>query len=173
MFDKLLKMSGVLDKPGFWIWHGCICKGDAEFQIYLIMAPYAPIMQNMPQYAWTWMNISENAWIKCFYCSRVLNIPRYSYSITINVTNIIILSILSARFVQWGALLPFCFFNSSWNIRIKKAGKFLINFSFWLQNVRAFKVFKLTARCIFKCETTKLKLAKNIKKGFLSNKFFV
>ena len=136
-------------------------------------AEYASICLNGPQYAWTWMNISENAWIKCFYCSRVLNIPRYSYSITINLTNIMILSILSARFVQWGALLPFCFFNSSWNIKIKKAGKFLINFSFWLQNVRAFKVFKLTARCIFKCETTKLKLAKNIKKGFLSKKFFV
>ena len=25
MFDRLLKMSWVLNVPGFWIWHGCIC----------------------------------------------------------------------------------------------------------------------------------------------------
>ena len=34
-------------------------------------------------------------------------------------------------------------------------------------------VFKWTAGCIFKCETTKMKLAKHIKNGFLSKNFFV
>ena len=29
---------------GFWIWHSCICKGYAEFQICVIMSPYTPIM---------------------------------------------------------------------------------------------------------------------------------
>ena len=44
MFDKILKVSLVLNKPGFWIWHICICKGYLEFRIFLIMAPYASIM---------------------------------------------------------------------------------------------------------------------------------
>ena len=39
MFDRLLKMPWVLNKLGFWIWHGCICKGYAEFRICLIIAP--------------------------------------------------------------------------------------------------------------------------------------
>ena len=29
IFDRLLKMPPVLNKPGFWIWHSCICKGYA------------------------------------------------------------------------------------------------------------------------------------------------
>ena len=33
MFDRLLKMPRVLNKPRFWIWHGCICKGYAGFRI--------------------------------------------------------------------------------------------------------------------------------------------
>ena len=41
MFDKLLKIPRVLNKPGFWMWHGCICKSYAEFQVCLIMTPYA------------------------------------------------------------------------------------------------------------------------------------
>ena len=28
-FDRLLKVHQVLNKPGFWIWHGYICKGYA------------------------------------------------------------------------------------------------------------------------------------------------
>ena len=40
MFDRLLKMTQVLNKPGFWIWHGGICRGYAELRIYLIMALY-------------------------------------------------------------------------------------------------------------------------------------
>ena len=31
MLDRLLKMPPILNKPGFWIWHGCVCKGYAEF----------------------------------------------------------------------------------------------------------------------------------------------
>ena len=44
IFDRLLKMPQALNKPGFSIWHGCICKGYADFQICLILAPYASIM---------------------------------------------------------------------------------------------------------------------------------
>ena len=29
IFYRVLKMPQVLDNPGFWIWHGCICKGYA------------------------------------------------------------------------------------------------------------------------------------------------
>ena len=70
MFDWLLRMPQVLNKPGFWIRHGCKCKGYTEFQICLTMAPYASIMPqcasvwlNLPQYAWTWLNIVEFLWI--------------------------------------------------------------------------------------------------------------
>ena len=69
MHDHLIWLtdfwSPVLNKPGFWIWHGCICKNYIEFRICLIMAPYASIMSeyasiclNVPQYAWTWLNIA-------------------------------------------------------------------------------------------------------------------
>lgn len=40
-------------------------------------------------------------------------------------------------------------------------------------DVRAVEKFKGTARCIFKCETTQMKLAKNIRKGFVSKNVFV
>ena len=70
MFGRLLKMPSVLNKPEFWIWHGCICKGYGEFWICLIMAPYpsitleyASIYLNVPQYAWTWLNIPECLWM--------------------------------------------------------------------------------------------------------------
>ena len=70
MFDLLLKMPPVLNKPGFSRWHGCICKGYAEFQICQIMAPFTSIMLeyasvcfNAPHYAWIWLNISEYPWI--------------------------------------------------------------------------------------------------------------
>ena len=70
MFDRLLKMPRVLNKPGFRIWHGCICKGYAEFQICLIMAPDAPIMPkhdsiclNVPHYARARLNIAEYPWL--------------------------------------------------------------------------------------------------------------
>ena len=54
MFDRLLKMPRVLNKAEFWIWHGCIWKGYAEFQLCLIMAPYASIM---PEYLSICLNI--------------------------------------------------------------------------------------------------------------------
>ena len=70
MIGRLLKIPPVLNKPGFWVWHGCICKGYAEFQIFLIMAPYASITPeyawiclNFPQYTWTWLNIPECPWM--------------------------------------------------------------------------------------------------------------
>ena len=70
IIDRLLKMPLVLNKPGFWIWHGRICKGYTEFRMCLIMAPYALITPeyasvclNVPQYAWTWLNIAKCPWI--------------------------------------------------------------------------------------------------------------
>ena len=50
MFDNLLKMPRLLNKPGFWIWYGCICKGYAVLRICLIMAPR---LNN----AWIWLNM--------------------------------------------------------------------------------------------------------------------
>ena len=124
MFDRLLKMPAVLNKPGFWIWYGCICKGYLEFRLCLIMVPYASIMPeyasikhnalSKPAHGWILLNVPEYTW-KCLdkfsYYDRVLNGPRYSYnSLIIIVTNIIILKFLYARFVHPGALLPFYLF---------------------------------------------------------------
>ena len=44
MFERLLKIFWVLNKPGFWMWQRCAFKGYAEFRICMIMAPYASIM---------------------------------------------------------------------------------------------------------------------------------
>ena len=70
MFDRILKMPRVLNKPQFWIWHACTYKGYAQFRICLIMAPYASVIPkhasiclNVPQYVWTWMNTAECPWI--------------------------------------------------------------------------------------------------------------
>ena len=67
MFDRLLMIPPVLQKPGFWIWRSCIYKGYAESQ-YIWYAPYTSIMTeyastylNVPQYTWTWLNIAECA----------------------------------------------------------------------------------------------------------------
>ena len=107
------------NKPGFWIWHGCICKGYAEFRICLIMAPcisimpeYALMFLNIPEYDWILMslNMSEHSWLNCSDYARVLNMPRYSYNNIITVTNVIILEFLSTRFVHPGSLLPFYLF---------------------------------------------------------------
>ena len=93
VFDRFLKMSPVLNKPGFRIWHGCICKGYAELRICLIVTPYASIMPeyasiclNAPRYAWTLLNVlnmSENAWINC------LTMPGFSI-----YRNIVIITLL-------------------------------------------------------------------------------
>ena len=70
MLNRILKMPQVLKNQGFWIWHVCMYKGYVEFRLFLIMAPYGSIMPryasiclNVPQYAWTWLNIVECLWI--------------------------------------------------------------------------------------------------------------
>ena len=44
MFDKLLKMAGLLNMLGSWIWYGCICKGYREFWICQNMVQHSTIM---------------------------------------------------------------------------------------------------------------------------------
>ena len=95
MFDRLLKMNWVLNKPGFWIWHDCICKGYPEFRICLIMASYASIMPeyvwiclnplNMPGHGYFWMslNMPECLWICLMNCSTV---PEFSICHDIVIT---------------------------------------------------------------------------------------
>ena len=87
MFDRLLKMALVVNKLGLWIWHSCICNGYLEFQIFLILAPYASVMPeyaslflNMAEYCWMSLNIPENAWINLSDYARVLNMAWYSYN---------------------------------------------------------------------------------------------
>ena len=48
-----------------------------------------------------------------------------------------------------------------------------LTFLFDCNVVRALEVFKGIVGCIFKCETTKIKLAISIKNGFLSKSCFV
>ena len=59
-FDRVLKMPTVLNKPEFWIWHGCIRKGYTVFRIGLITALYASII---PEYALMSLNMPEHGWI--------------------------------------------------------------------------------------------------------------
>ena len=69
----------------------------------------------------------------------VFNIQHYSYNnIIIVVTNVIILELLSARFVHPGYLQLniLSFFNTSYNIGVTKL---LINFFFWLQWRKSFR----------------------------------
>ena len=117
--------------------------------ICLHMLIYPSICLNMAEYCWISLNIPENAWINCSDYTRVLNMPQYSYNnIIIIQTDVIVLEFFSARFIHPGALLP-------------------------MKASRAFEVFEWTGECIFKWETTKMKLAKNITKGFSSKNFFV
>ena len=60
MFDRILKMSQVLKKQGFWIWHDCLCKGYIDFRIFLIMAPYTSIM---PKYVSIYLNTADCPWL--------------------------------------------------------------------------------------------------------------
>ena len=60
MFDRILKMSQVLKKQGFWIWHDCLCKGYIDFRIFLIMAPYNSIM---PKYVSIYLNTADCPWL--------------------------------------------------------------------------------------------------------------
>ena len=65
MFEKLLKITPVLNKPGFWIWHDCICKGYTEFQTsdYTWIIPeYASTCLNtlnMPEHCWILLNVPD------------------------------------------------------------------------------------------------------------------
>ena len=69
-------------------------------------------------------------------------------------------------------------FLSSWLVNsdaqniITKANKLLIDFAIGYNDVRAFKAFKWTAGCIFKCETAEMKLPENIKKWIFKQKLF-
>ena len=58
MFDRLFKMSQIINVPEFWVWHGCICKGYTEFRRCLKMVQYASIM---PEYGSVCLNIPQYA----------------------------------------------------------------------------------------------------------------
>ena len=105
MFDRLLQMSRVLNKPGFSIRHGCICKGYAESWILtgftsnygaiclsnawicLNMHYFLSVCLNMAEYCWMSLNMPENGWINCSDYARVLNMSQSSNNIT-NVINL-------------------------------------------------------------------------------------
>ena len=117
MFDKLLNMPPVLNKPGFWIWHGLYMQGLRRVPNMSIMAPYASIIPeyalmllNMPDHGWMLLNVPEHAWTNCSDYASVLNMPRHSYNNINHVTNVTILEFLSSQFVHPGALLPFYLF---------------------------------------------------------------
>ena len=119
MFNRLLKMPGVQNKPGFSIWHCLICKGYAEFWIYVIMVPnaskrpgYASICGNIPQYAWTLLNVPEYVRTNCSDYARALHMLPYRYK-NIIVTNAITLGFLSAWFVHPDTLLTFYLFKKT------------------------------------------------------------
>ena len=67
MFNMFLKMPRVLNKPGFWIWHDFIFRvTQCSEYFWLCLSPYASLMPkyasiclNVPEYAWTWVNIAE------------------------------------------------------------------------------------------------------------------
>ena len=92
MFDPLLKMLRVLHVPGFWIWHGCICKGYTYFWIYVIwlntlqqcltMPQYALMSMNMPEHSWILLNVLDYASMSCFDYAKVLNMPHHLRCLT-------------------------------------------------------------------------------------------
>ena len=77
--STLLKMPCVLNVSGFWIWHGCICKGYAEFWILLNIAQYASIM---PGYVAVCFNVPQCAWINSSKYVRVLNMRHHLHWLT-------------------------------------------------------------------------------------------
>ena len=128
------------------------------------MPVYALMSLNMPEHDRILLNVpeyAENAWINCSDYARVLNMPQYSYNNNYYIRIFVCLICISRR-----SATILSFFNTIKNIRIKKASKFLISYSSCLQWRQTFQVFKWTAGCIFKCETTKMKLGRNIKKDF-------
>ena len=84
IFDRLLKMSRVLNVPGFWMWQSCICRGYTELWKCLNMGQYASMMPeytsiflNMAEYCWMSLSMPENAWINCSNYARVLSMPHH------------------------------------------------------------------------------------------------
>ena len=67
MFNMFLKMPRVLNKPRFWIWYDFIFRvTQCSEYFWLCLSPYASLMPkyasiclNVPEYAWTWVNIAE------------------------------------------------------------------------------------------------------------------
>ena len=99
--------------------------------IYLIMPQYALICLHMPEHDWILLNDPEYVWINCSYSAMVLNMLQYSYNniIVTNVIRILVFLICTSRHSS----IILSIFNTSYNIRITKASKLSINFSFWLQ----------------------------------------
>ena len=90
MLHRCLKMPRVVNVPSFWIWHGCISKGNAEFWIcrnkaqhasvmpqYVKMSQYAFIFLNMVEYCWIFLNMPANAWINCSDRAKVFKCLKY------------------------------------------------------------------------------------------------
>ena len=94
IFNRLLKFSQFLKKPGFWILNISQCPS---------------VCLNLGEYCWISLNMPENAWKKTSDYARVLNMLQYGYN-NIIVTNVIMLEFLSARFIHQGTLLPFYLF---------------------------------------------------------------
>ena len=68
--QQVFKDTSVLNKAGFWMWQGCICKGYAGLPICLIIVSYASIILNIRQFALILFNMRENGWI-------LLNFPKF------------------------------------------------------------------------------------------------
>ena len=78
MFDRFLKILWVPNIPGFWVWHGCLCKDYIEFWICRNMSPYTLMSLSMSEHGWIMVDvpgIPENLWINCSDYARVLNMP--------------------------------------------------------------------------------------------------
>ena len=56
LFVRLLKIPQVLNAPGFWIWHSCICKGYTEFWICVNMLQYTLMFLSMPKHGLILLN---------------------------------------------------------------------------------------------------------------------
>ena len=83
MLHRVVTIRRVLKVQGFWICHGCICKGYTEFWICLNMTHMPQQCLNMPQYTllsldmsehgWILLIVPEYAWINCSHYARDLN----------------------------------------------------------------------------------------------------
>ena len=135
-FDRLLRIPEVLKSHCFLNMSHLFME---EFWICLFMAPYALIMPqyalmcfHMPEHDWILLNGPEYVWINCSYSAMVLNMLQYSYNNIIIVTNVIRILVFLICTSRHSSII-LSIFNTSYNIRITKASKLSINFSFWLQ----------------------------------------